>query len=354
MAMTAEKFLDFVERSGLVEKDQLTQSLDSLRQSDPIGWDDGERLAECLIEANFLTRWQCGNLLKGRYKRFFLGQFKLQKLLGVGDMHSVYLAEHTILTCQRAVKVMPTSRSNDPSNVARFRQVAVTASQLNHPNIVQTFDVGEDGGVYYIVREYVEGGDLLSIVKKLGPIDFRTTADYIRQAAEGLSHAHHKGQTHGDVRPTKLLVNNLGVIKFLNFGSSWSVDQKSPSRAIANEENVVGIADYVAPEQAIEGTTVDLRADIYSLGCTLYFLLTGHPPFPASTVPQLIYMHRHKAPASIYDDRPDAPAALVDLCMRMMAKTPDERRQTADEVASALTAWLAENPLSQRNRIVDP
>ena len=338
---TAEQFLAFVERSNLVEKDQLTQALDRLKQSDPAAWDNGERLAERLIEAKLLTRWQCDSLLKGKYKRFHLGQYKLLGLLGTGGMSSVYLAEHTMMHCLRAIKVLPASRVDDSSYLARFIQEARAAGQLNHPNIVQTFDIGDDNGTHYIVMEYVEGRDLQKLVKDSGFVEFDTAANYLRQAAEGLAYAHHKGLIHRDIKPANLLVDNRGVVKLLDLGLARFVDQKMPSLTIAHDENVLGTADYLAPEQAVDSHGVDSRADIYSLGCTFYFLLTGHPPFPTGTLPQRIYMHQNKAPASIYEDRPDAPQALVDLCLRMMAKTAEARFQTADEVAQGLAAWIA-------------
>jgi serine/threonine-protein kinase len=339
--LLGEQFISFVERSGLVEKDQLAQVLDPLKQSEPAAWEDGERIAERLIEAKLLTRWQCEGLLKGKYKRFFLGQYKLLGLLGTGGMSSVYLAEHMMMHCLRAIKVLPISRVDDSSYLARFKQEAVAAAQLNHPNIVQAFDIAEENGIHYIVMEYVEGRDLQNLVKETGPVDFETAANYIRQASEGLGYAHQKGLVHRDIKPANLLVDGRGVVKLLDLGLARFVDQKAPSLTIAHDENVLGTADYLAPEQAVDSHGVDSRADIYSLGCTLYYLLTGHPPFPTGTLPQRIYMHQNRAPASIYEDRADAPQALVDLCLRMMAKTPEARCQTADEVAAALMTWLA-------------
>lgn len=339
--LTAEEFLSFVERSNLVEKDQLTQTLAALKQSDPAAWENGEQMARRLIDAKLLTRWQCDALLRGKYKRFVLGQYKLMGLLGTGGMSSVYLAEHVIMHCPRAIKVLPVSRVDDSSYLARFQQEARAAAQLNHPNVVQTFDIGKDGDQHYIVMEYVEGRDLQNLVRESGPVEFEAAANYIRQAAEALGYAHQKGLIHRDIKPANLLVDNRGVVKLLDLGLARFVDQKTPSLTIAHDENVLGTADYLAPEQAKDSHSVDSRADIYSLGCTLYFLLTGHPPFPNGTLPQRIYKHQHEAPASIYEDRSDAPQALVDLCMRMMAKSASARCQTAEEVATSLAAWLA-------------
>ena len=173
------------------------------------------------------------------------------------------------------------------------------AAQLNHPNIVQTFDIGKDGDMNYIVMEYVEGRDLQNLVQDSGPVEFEAAANYLRQAAEGLGYAHQKGLIHRDIKPANLLLDNRGVVKLLDLGLARFVDQKTPSLTIAHDENVLGTADYLAPEQAKDSHSVDSRADIYSLGCTLYFLLTGHPPFPSGTLPQRIYKHQHKRrPAS--------------------------------------------------------
>jgi serine/threonine-protein kinase len=339
--LAAEKFIEYVERSGLIEKGDLAKTLSTWGESGVAVMDDAERLADKLVEAKVLTRWQCDNLLQGKYRAFFLGQYKLLGLLGTGGMSSVYLAEHTLMHCLRAIKVLPQSRVEDSSYLARFRQEAVAAASLNHPNIVQAFDISKEGKHHFIVMEYVEGRDFQTLVKDQGPLEYETAADYIRQGAEGLSFAHQSGLIHRDIKPANFLVDAKGTVKLLDLGLARFVDDKAPSLTIAHDENVLGTADYLSPEQAVDSHGVDHRADIYSLGCTLYFLLTGHPPFPQGTLPQRIYMHQTKAPASIYEDRPDAPQALVDLCLRTMAKAPDARFQTAKEVANALGAWLA-------------
>ena len=340
--LAADKFLELVKQSSLVEPDELAQSLADLEASS--GKDavkDADLLVNHLQAAGLITAWQCDKLMDGKHKGFFLKNYKLLGHIGTGGMSSVYLAEHTMMHCPRAIKVLPISRVDDSSYLARFKQEAIAAAQLNHPNIVQAFDIAEQDGRYYIVMEYVEGRDLQKLVKDTGPVEFDTAANYLRQAAEGLAYAHHKGLIHRDIKPANLLVDGRGVVKLLDLGLARFVDQKMPSLTIAHDENVLGTADYLAPEQAVDSHGVDSRADLYSLGCTFYYLLTGHPPFPTGTLPQRIYMHQNKAPASIYEDRPDAPQALVDLCLRMMAKTPEARCQTADEIAAALTTWLA-------------
>jgi serine/threonine protein kinase len=188
--------------------------------------------------------------------------------------------------------------------------------------------------------EYVEGRDLQHVVKEDGPLDYVVAADYIRQAAEGLAHAHESGLIHRDVKPANLLVDHKNVIKVLDLGLARFTDDEKASLTVEHDENVLGTADYLAPEQALNSHGADARADIYSLGCSLYFLLAGHPPFVGGTLPQRLMMHQKQPPPDILIDRPDAPADLIAICLKMMAKNPEGRFQTAEEVAAALTAWL--------------
>jgi serine/threonine-protein kinase len=340
---TVDTFLDLVRRSGLVERDQLNGVLLTLReqaQGGPIT--DAEALGERLVEAGLLTTWQCARLLEGRYKGFFLGKYKLLDHLGTGGMSSVYLAEHVLMQRRVAIKVLPKNRVEDSSYLARFHREAQAAAALDHRNIVRAYDVDNDGSIHYLVMEYVEGLDLQARVKRDGPLDFAAAAEYIRQAAEGLEHAHSAGLIHRDVKPANLLVDQKNVVKVLDLGlARFTTDEGRASLTVAYDENVLGTADYLAPEQALDSHRVDARADIYSLGCSLYFLLTGHPPFSEGTLPQRLMMHQKESPPSIFKERPDAPKDLVAICLRMMEKDPQKRFQTAGEVAQALGDWLA-------------
>jgi len=181
---------------------------------------------------------------------------------------------------------------------------------------------------------------LQAIVRQRGPLDPLTAAEYIRQAALGLHHAHQAGLIHRDVKPANLLVDKNGTVKILDLGLARFTGEDQASLTLAYDENVLGTADYLAPEQAINSHGVDARADIYSLGCTLYYLLTGHPPFPEGTLPQRLMAHQKQPPPSIKKERPDVPDDLIRICMRMMAKKPAARYQTMAEVADALAEWL--------------
>jgi eukaryotic-like serine/threonine-protein kinase len=338
---TVDAFIDLVRRSGLVEKDQINALLLGLKDEaagQPLT--DTDFVANRFVEAGLVTRWQADKLLEGRHKGFFLGKYKLLNLLGTGGMSNVYLAEHVLMQRRVAIKVLPKNRVEDSSYLARFHREAQAAAALDHRNIVRAYDVDNDGSNHYLVMEYVEGRDLQHVVKDDGPMEYIAAAEYIRQAAEGLAHAHKANLIHRDVKPANLLVDRKNVVKVLDLGLARFTDEDKASLTVAYDENVLGTADYLAPEQALDSHGVDYRADIYGLGCSLYYLLTGHPPFPGGTLPQRLMMHQKQPPPSIHIDRPDAPRDLVDICMKMMAKKPDQRYQSMAEVAKALAQWL--------------
>jgi eukaryotic-like serine/threonine-protein kinase len=287
-----------------------------------------------------MTRWQLDQLLKGKYRGFRLGKYTLKGHLGTGGMSSVYLSEHPIMRRPVAIKVLPKARVSKSSYLERFELEARAVAALDHPNIVRAYDIDNEGDTHYIVMEYVEGRDFQRMVEQDGPLGYERAADYVAQAAVGLQHAHEAGVVHRDIKPANCLVDKTGTVKVLDMGlAKFAADETSLSAI--HKDSVVGTADYLAPEQAVNSSRVDARADVYGLGGTLYFLLTGHPPFPQGTMTERLLKHQKEEPASIFQDRPDAPPALVDICRRMMVKRPAERIQTAAEVATELRHWLA-------------
>ena len=341
-----ETFLDLVQRSGLVEKDRL-QALVALLEKESGGKlpSDVDEVGRRLVAEELITPWQCEKLLEGRHRGFFLGRYKLLGQLGSGGMSTVYLGEHVLMQRRVAIKVLPRARVADTSYLARFHREARAAASLDHPNIVRAYDVDNDGDTHYLVMEFVDGRDLQQMVKKGGRLEYAAAADYIRQSAEGLGHAHSNGLIHRDVKPANLLVDHKNVVKVLDLGLARFTDESQASLTVQYDENVLGTADYLAPEQAIDSHGADARADIYSLGCAFYFLLTGHPPFPDGTLPQRLMAHQKQQPPSIANERPDAPADLIEICMKMMAKKPADRYQTMDDVAQALQRWLSDRGL---------
>jgi serine/threonine protein kinase len=353
--VTTNKLVDLLRRSNLVDEAKLTSFLEKATATHgEAALEDQNRLAELLIADNLITRWQADKLLAGKHKGFRLGKYKLLGQIGKGGMSSVYLAEHELMRRRVAVKVLPKNRVNDSSYLERFRLEARAVAKLDDPNIVRAYDIDNDGDVHYIVMEYVEGQDLHQTVVANGPLDYDTAADYIAQVANGLQHAHEMGLVHRDIKPANCLVDRHSTVKLLDMGLAKLTEDDQASLTMANEENVLGTADYLAPEQALNSHEADSRSDIYSLGCTLYFLLTGSPPFPDGSISERLLKHQTARPDSIFKVRADAPPSLVEFCESMMSKKPIDRPQTAGEVAARLKEWLAERGKSLGGHTIEP
>jgi serine/threonine protein kinase len=339
--LNAKTLLELVERSKLLRADQLRRAVaefEALHGGQLP--EDPEAMAQHLVTSQLITRWQADNLLRGKYKGYFLGKFKLLGLLGSGGMSSVYLAEHTLMRRKQAVKVLPKKRVTDASYLERFKLEALATAALDHPNIVRVYDIDNEGDIHYLVMEYVPGRDLQSIVASEGPLDFVDAARYVAQAARGLHYAHDAGLIHRDVKPANVLLDDHGSIKILDLGLALFARDGEASLTLLHNENVLGTADYLAPEQALSSHDVDSRADIYSLGCTLYFLLTGHPPFAEGTLAQRIAKHQSKMPPDIREDRPNCPVGLLNICVKMIQKDPQHRYHRMHDVADALEGWV--------------
>jgi tRNA A-37 threonylcarbamoyl transferase component Bud32/tetratricopeptide (TPR) repeat protein len=267
-------------------------------------------------------------------------RYRVLRLLGRGGMGTVYLAEHRHMGRLVALKVIKPSLLEDSVAVRRFRQEVRTVARLWHPNIVQADDADQAGGLHFLVMEYLEGQSLHEYLQAHGPLPAAEACDDARQAALGLQHAHERGLTHRDVKPHNLLRTPAGQIKILDFGLAGVVgEREAPSAALTGAGTTIGTADYMAPEQARDSHAADIRADIYALGCTLYHLLAGRPPFPGPGTPvEKILRHVTDEPTPLRQLRADLPADLDAVVARMMAKDPADRYQTPAEVAAALAA----------------
>ncbi len=340
-----EKFLSALKQSGLVEETTLKSIWSDFSNQSADA--TAEAFAESLVESGQITSWHAVKLLKGKHKGFFLGKYKLLRLLGRGGMSSVYLAEHIVMKRQTAVKELPYKLVADTSYLPRFYREAQAVAALDHPNIVRAYDVDHvtDGKmeIHFLVMEYVKGQNFYELVKSQGPLDPRTAADYIRQGALGLENAHAAGMVHRDVKPGNFIVDENGTVKLMDLGLAMVNEEKEGfSVTVANEEKVLGTADYLAPEQAVDSHLVDSRADLYALGCTFYFLLAGQPPFDEGTLAQRLLAHQTKEVPPLSQYRSDVPKALCDLIDRMMTKDPEQRIQSAESVASELQSWLSD------------
>ena len=342
-----ESFVAVLKKSGLVESDRLQKAIAKYTAGGGRA-EESAKLAEHLISNGTVTKWQAEKLLQGKHKGYFLGKYRLLSLLGKGGMSSVYLAEHTLMRRRCALKVLPTKRVHDSSYLARFHREAQAVASLDHPNIVRAYDVDHqvdrENEIHFLVMEYVEGDSLQELVQKKGVCGFLDAAEYTRQSALGLHHAHEAGMVHRDVKPGNLLVDLNGVVKVLDLGlARFFTGDEEESLTVAHDEKVLGTADYLAPEQALDSHTVDARADIYGLGCTFYFLLAGRPPFIEGTLAQRLMAHQAKTPPTIESLRTDTPASLAAIVRKMMAKKADDRYATAKETADVLFAWIDEN-----------
>ncbi len=337
---TADELLDFVQKSGLVEEAKLRTHVQKLRDAGPLPADP-TKLAQVLVRDAILTYFQAEQLLQGKYKRFSLGKYKVLEKLGAGGMGQVFLCEHKLMRRRVAVKVLPISKGEDKASLDRFYREARAIAAVDHPNIVRAYDIDQDENLHFLVMEWVDGTNLQDLIKKFGPLDITRACHYIYGAAVGLQHAHEIGLIHRDIKPGNILVDRAGVVKVLDLGLARLTNDTEDNLTRQNDENVLGTADYLAPEQAMDSHTVDIRADIYSLGATLYFLLTGSALFPEGSVAQKLIWHQNRQPRSVKALRLEVPDALVAVLDRMLAKDPAKRYQTPAEVMTALAGWVA-------------
>src|SRR5207247_730125 len=211
--------------------------------------------------------FQAEQFLAGKWRRFTLGKYKVLERLGAGGMGSVYLCEHKLMRRRVAVKVLPTAKAADPASLERFYREARAVAALDHPNIIRAYDVDHEEDLHFLVMEYVDGLSLQDLVRKSGPLAPATAANYIGQAARGLQHAHEvAGLVHRDIKPGNLIVDRGGTVKILDMGLARFFNDQDDMLTQKYDENVLGTADYLAPEQALDSHNVDIRADVYSLG----------------------------------------------------------------------------------------
>jgi serine/threonine protein kinase len=335
---SAQELIDLAKKSGVVEEKRLEAILGKLRAGNAFPSEPG-KLAGILVRDGVLTHFQAEQFLQGRWRRFTIGKYKVMEKLGSGGMGNVYLCEHKFMRRRAAVKVLPAAKAEDPSSLERFYREARAVAALDHPNIVRAYDIDQDDKLHFLVMEYVDGASFQEIIKKFGPMDITRAAHYIRQAAIGLHHAHVAGLVHRDIKPGNVLVDRTGIVKVLDMGLARFFHDEEDVLTKKYDESVLGTADYLAPEQALDSHGVDIRADIYSLGATFYFILTGSTPFSEGTVAQKLIWHQTRQPKSLVLLRPEVPAELAAVVEKMMAKEPTQRYQTPSEVVEALAPW---------------
>ncbi len=340
--LRSDLFLDVLSKSGLVSARQIEQVTGQFSLED---WPNAPDLAGAFVRAGLLTTFQTERLLSGRFRGFFVDRYKVLEILGAGGMGWLYSAVDADTGELVALKVL-SSNPDDPAVAARFRLEGQAGLRLEHPHIVRTRRLDSDGELQYIVMELLEGISLQELIERQGALPWQQACDIICQAAEGLQYAHEQGMVHRDVKPGNLLIDRTGHVKLLDFGLAFCDDQGQEfSMAMIFGQDKLGTADYVAPEQSLDSYHVDARADIYSLGCTFYFILAGKVPYPLNTIGKKLDAHRRFKPRPLKELAPDVPDEVLDIISRMMAKRPERRFPSCKEVARAVA------PFAQRRDI---
>jgi serine/threonine-protein kinase len=347
-----QTFLANLRQSGLVAEEQLAAVAGELPESPR-----GRVVARALVARGLITKFQAEQLLAGRTGGFFLGPYRILEQLGQGGMGRVYKAEHRALGRIVALKVLAPSVLKSHKAQALFLREVQAVARLVHPNLVTAFDADQAGGRYYLVLEYVNGPNLDQLVRGEGPLPVGQACEFIRQVALGLEHAHERGLVHRDVKPSNILLQRtggtgqeayglakLGDFGLVRLGAPGRAGHDAPGTIVTNPNAVMGTPDYLSPEQARDVHKTDIRSDLYSLGCTLYYLLTARVPFPGGNTLEKLIRHGTEEAEPVERLRPGVPPALAAVVRRLMAKKPAERFQTPAELAAALAPFAVNSP----------
>jgi serine/threonine protein kinase len=340
---TFEGFLKTVVRSGLVP----AADFQTIRGSAPVdACADARSLANYLVKIGKLSRFQAAKLLEGVTLGLVLGPFHVLAPIGKGGMGAVYLARDSRNQTLVAVKVLPPKRAKAQERLlARFRREMEISQRVIHPHLTRTVEVGVHLGINYIAMEYIPGKNLHKLIHEQGPLKVPRAARMFAEVAEGLEYAHNQGLIHRDLKPSNIMVMPDDKVKVLDLGLALIQGESEAERSVVGGQGyVVGTLDYIAPEQAEDPLKVDSRSDIYSLGCTLYYALTGSTPFAGGNALQKMLRHRCDPPKPVCEINPTVPATFAVLLTRMIAKKPEMRFRSAAELRDALLPWAGDLP----------
>jgi serine/threonine protein kinase len=330
MAVALEQFVKQLADSGVIAPGKLENFVPPKAQPK-----DAQELARQLILSKQLTRFQVQEIYQGRAKSLILGNYTILDKIGAGGMGQVFKAEHRRMHRVVAIKMLPQNVTKDTAAIARFQREVEAAAKLEHPNIVAAHDADEAGGVHFLVMQCVEGSDLSALVKKNGPFPFDKAVNYILQAARGLEFAHGEGVVHRDIKPANLLLDKKGTVKILDMGLARinTGDDAATQAELTGTGAVLGTVDYMAPEQALSTKHADARADIYSLGCSLHYLITGKAAYDGDTLMAKLLAHREKPIPSL---GPNVSEQVQAVFEKMVAKKVEDRYQAMSEVVADL------------------
>ena len=341
MTVLLDQFVETLSQTGLMTVGEVRAFLDALRADEKP--ETGEDLAKVLVRRDKLTKFQAQCIYQGKTKGLVFDEYTVLDKIGQGGMGIVLKAQHRRMKRMVAVKMLPVAALKNEEAVKRFYREVEAAARLAHPNIVTAYDAREHAGTHCLVMEYVRGKDLAELVAERGPLPVGQAVNCVIQTARGLEYAHKQGIIHRDIKPSNLLLDQEGTVKILDMGLAriFEGDGATGPDRLTGSGQVMGTCDYMAPEQAEDTHAADHRADIYSLGCTLYRLLTGEKPYLGDTMIQVLMAHRAAEIPSACDVRSDIPEAVDGVCQKMMAKTPEDRYQSMTEVLAALETCVA-------------
>ena len=352
---SVREYCNLLAKSRLLSPAEIESSFRTWRDETGGSDESVESFRKHLVSRRQLTEWQSYMILRGRADGFFIGGYKILDRIGKGQMGGgVYKAVHTLGQLV-ALKVLPASKAKDSHILSRFQRESRLLTQLDHPNVVRAYQVGEANGVHYIGMEYLEGETLDDVLARRKKLPWGEAVRLIHQALNGLEHLHEKRMIHRDLKPSNLMLTPAATkpdttwnatVKILDIGLGRELfDDSTPEGQIETqltvEGAVLGTPDYLAPEQAKDARSADIRADIYSLGCVLYHCLTGQRPFPDTNIMTQMLRHATERPTPLAVLAPDVPPGLQEVLDVMMAKSPDDRYPTPAAAAQALAPFLA-------------
>jgi serine/threonine-protein kinase len=327
------EFLILLEKAGV-----------ALRDVKAVPGETGHQLAQQLVRDGKLTRYQADALLARKHDDLVMGNYEILDKLGAGGMGAVYKARHRRMKRLVAIKVLSREVAKSETFLQRFQREVETIARLSHPNVVMAYDADESHAGPFLVMEFVDGRDLASEVSKVAPLSVADAVDCILQAACGLEYAHSQGIIHRDIKSANLMRDTSGVVKVADLGLARL--HANTDNSLTQAGGMVGTADFMPPEQALDSTSIDHRADIYSLGCTLCHLLTGRPPYEGATFMAVLLKHRESAIPSLAALRPEVPPELEAIFRNMVAKKPEDRPGSMTEVVRSLEALRRSRHLS--------
>ncbi len=337
-----QKVVDDLAETGLLDANRIAEVITSLPEDKR---DDPQEFAKALIRRKLLTKFQATAVCQGMAKSLVFGAYVVLDKIGAGGMGMVYRGQHRRMKREVAIKVLPGGSLNDDDAVERFYREVEAAAKLLHANIVTAFDAGQHGNSHFLVMEYVNGKDLGVVIRERGPLPVSAAVDLIIQAARGLEYAHGEGLIHRDIKPANLLVDKKGTVKILDMGLARLAAATTGDDGLTKSGQIMGTVDYMAPEQAADTRKADARSDIYSLGCTLYRLLTGQSMFDGETIMNKMMSHAQLPPPDLQIQRLDVSDQLNAVFQKMVAKSPADRQQSMSEVIADLHACIQDDTI---------